>query len=542
MSAWRRVWVGPPLSGRLFALVLLRALVIVASFTWLAFAPLQVPQRRLVAGLLAAFLAYSLLLIRLLWRCPGRVLRWNLAVMAADMAFALALVHLTGGARSVFFLAFYLIAALQAYYYGLRRGVGVAAAASLLYLAVAWPTLSAAEWPDYALRVGLLLVTAVGLGVLAQVERRERDEIRRLNRELALREERIKDIVESLRDGVLVLDRARRVVECNRALADCLGRPREALIGRPVAEVCPVLGEPGPAAALDRLFEGEQPGFSLEAVVHESPVRGRVVLNVKGSVLRRQDGLAEGVVLLVEDATERVALEQATRQAEKLAAVGTLSTGLAHEINNPIGVITSRIELMLEEADALGLPAALRDDLAVLRRHALRVARITQALLSFARQSPAVKRPIDVNDVVEETLLLVGKQVTQEGITLQRQLKPGLPPVLADPNQLGQVLLNLINNARDAIDGRGEIAIETGPDPERPGWVRLQVRDTGCGIPEAIQARIFDPFFSTKPEGTGLGLSVSYGIVRDHGGVMTVESRVGAGTTFTVSLPQAAAG
>jgi PAS domain S-box-containing protein len=527
------------LPARVLALVLLRVLVILASFAWLAFAWPGLDHPRIVAAVLSGFLVHGVVLFALLWRRTEQVLRWNVAVMLVDMGFALALVALTGGARSVFFLAFYLITALQAYYCGIRQGVAVALGASALYLGVVWPTLEGPEWPDFVLRGGMLLLTGVGLGVLAEVEERERGKVRALNQELAVRERCITEILESLRDGVVVLDQSRRITTWNRAMAERFELPAGAVLGRPVVEVFPSLGEDGRPAALDRLFAGQAPGVTLERVVHERRPGEPRVLNIKGSVTRAHDGREPGVVLLVEDVTDRVAFEQSTRRAEKLAAIGTLSTGLAHEINNPIGVITSRIELMLEEAGAQGLPAGFREDLDVLRRHALRVARITQGLLSFARQAPGARAPLDLNAVVQETLLLVAKPAAKEGITLRPRLAPALPPVLGDANQLAQVVLNLVNNAREAIQGAGEIGIETDLEPARPGWVRLRISDTGIGIPEEHQAKIFDPFFTTKPAGTGLGLSVSYGIVKDHGGSLSVQSRVGAGTTFTLSFPGA---
>jgi signal transduction histidine kinase len=261
-----------------------------------------------------------------------------------------------------------------------------------------------------------------------------------------------------------------------------------------------------------------------------------VVQNLKGSLLR-QGGRPAGAVLLIHDITERVALERSARQAEKLAALGTLAAGLAHELNNPIGIISSRIEIMLLDADSEPLPREVVEDLRVLHRHAQRVARIAQGLLSFARQSPGQRGPVDLNHLVEETLLLMEKQVVKDGIVVKRSLAPVLPPVWGDGNALQQVVLNLLTNARDALERGGEIAVETASAPGRPGSARLVVRDTGPGIPPDVLPRIFDPFFTTKSGGTGLGLSISYGIVRDHQGTVDVQSRSGQGTTFILTFP-----
>jgi PAS domain S-box-containing protein len=523
------------------ALAILRAMVLVAVFSWYLFAPASV-DRRDVGLLIFGFLCYSLGIYALLWFQTWRTIRLNVLVMLLDVAFALAMVRLTGGAQSVFFLAFYLIVALQSYYYGLGRGVGVAVAAMAAYLVVVWPTLVPAIWADYAIRAAVLMLTAVGLGVLAEVEGRERLEIAGLNRELAAREQRIRNVFDSLRDGVVVLDGEQRVVGWNRAMADRYNVAEDEVLGRPFFEVFPNLAREGLEAALASLHGGHREEFRLERFEHETLRRGRVTLNVKGSALRSSRGDLEGVVLVVEDITERLALEQSIQRAEKLAALGTLSAGLTHEVNNPIGIITSRIELMLMEAEEQNISEGFRSDLQVLHRNAQRVAKIAQGLLSFSRVSTGEKRPVHVNQVVEETLLLLEKQLVKEGIALTRRLSEGLPPILGDENALQQVLMNLLTNAREAMTGGGEIAIETGPESHRPGWIRLSVKDQGSGIPAHILPKVFDPFFTTKPNGTGLGLAVSYGIVQEHHGTINVHSLPGRGTTFVLTFPALADG
>ncbi len=334
---------------------MLRGLVVVASIGWLAFAPPGAAAPRL-AALLATFALYSLGLLGLLWTRPDVALRLALPVLGVDLLFALLLIALTGGARSVFYLALYLIAALQAYYHGMRRGVAVAGTATALYLLVIWPTAVPAEWPDYAVRVALLLLAAVGLGVLGRVEAEERERIRALNRELAARERFTREVVDSLREGVVVLDRQGRITGWNRALELRCGIPASEALGRPFFDVFPGLGGEGLRAAVEGVAAGREEGFVLERLPCETP-RGRVVLDVKGGAVRGPGDGLEGLVLLVEDVTERVTLEESVRQADKLAAIGTLAAGLAHEVNNPIGVIGSRVELMLEDAERHGLPA-----------------------------------------------------------------------------------------------------------------------------------------------------------------------------------------
>jgi signal transduction histidine kinase len=226
-------------------------------------------------------------------------------------------------------------------------------------------------------------------------------------------------------------------------------------------------------------------------------------------------------------------------QEEKMLSLGRLAAGLAHELNNPIGVISSRIEIMLLDAEAQPVYGQLGEDLRVLHRHAQRVTRIAQGLLSFSRQSSGRRGPVDLNHLVEETLLLVERPIAKHGLKVTRRLAADLPPLWGDGNTLQQVVLNLLTNARDAIEGKGEITVETSRAAGEPDALRLVVRDTGPGIPPEALPRIFDPFFTTKAEGTGLGLSVSYGIVRDHQGTVDVESRPGEGTTFILTFPVA---
>jgi two-component system nitrogen regulation sensor histidine kinase GlnL len=484
---------------------------------------------------LLAFALYSAALIAALWHRPSTVLRLNMPVLAADLLFAFCLIRWTGGADSAVFLALVLICGVQAYYHGMARGLGVAVISGAGYLAVVWPTMEPSDRPHVAIHLLILVGTAVGIGILEQVERRERDAVSTLTGQVQAREQFIANVVESLSEGLVVLDLEGRVLTWNRSMRDRYGVEADEVRGRPFIECFPSYRREGLAEPLGRLLRGEIPSFVLEAVEHQTLRRGRAIQNIKGSLLREQ-GRAAGAALLVEDITHRVALERSARQSEKLAALGTLAAGIAHELNNPIGIISSRIEIMLLDAEAAPLPLEVADDLRVLHRHAQRVARIAQGLLSFARQSSGERSAVDVNDLVDDTLLLFEKQTIKEGIAVKRALAPGLPPVWADGNALQQVLLNLLTNARDVLEAGGEIAVETSFTSGHPSAVRLTVRDSGPGIPPDVLPRVFDPFFTTKPGGTGLGLSISYGIVRDHHGALDVESQPGHGTAFTVTL------
>jgi PAS domain S-box-containing protein len=520
---------------RVLALPFLRVLAVASGYVWVLLAP-DHPGRNAVHGVMLAFLLYSATIITLLWIRTAPMLRFHDLVLAGDLAFALLLIHLTGGATSTLFLALLVIAGLQSYYYGLSRGLIVSSVSAVAYLAVSWPTIDEVEGANMAIRLAVLIGTALGVGLLGDAEDRERRRVLTLSVDAEERERFIRSIVESLGEGLIVLDRQGRVTTWNRALETRYGVAAAEVVGRNLFEFNPELKREALVEPLERLLRGEIEEFVLDAMDHQTLRRGPVVLNIRGSLLRHR-GRPAGAVLLIEDITGRVELERATRQTEKLVALGTLSAGLAHELNNPIGIISSRIELMLLETDRQALPPATWEDLNVLRRHAERITRIVRGLLSFARQSGRATGPIDLNRMVDDTLLLVEKQVVKEGLTLTRRLAPNLPVIQGDATALEQVLMNLVLNAREALHGPGEIFVETDLAPGPPQHVRLTVRDTGPGIPPDILPRIFDPFFTTKSKGTGLGLSISYGIVREHGGNLDVQSEPGRGTTFVVSFP-----
>jgi signal transduction histidine kinase len=164
------------------------------------------------------------------------------------------------------------------------------------------------------------------------------------------------------------------------------------------------------------------------------------------------------------------------------------------------------------------------------------VARIAASLRSFARHTPGDRVPLDLNAVVEESVQLLQKPLAADNVLIVTRLDRTLPPILGDSTTLHQVLMNLLTNAREAMPGGGQVRLETGP-AERPGWIRLLVADTGTGIPAEEISKVFDPFYTTKRTGTGLGLSVTYGIIQEHGGTVDVQSRPGEGTTFVISFP-----
>jgi two-component system, NtrC family, sensor kinase len=255
-----------------------------------------------------------------------------------------------------------------------------------------------------------------------------------------------------------------------------------------------------------------------------------------GDLKRSRDDVEERSIKCEQAYLSMQAAQKKLIQSEKLAAIGTLVAGIAHEVNNPVGIIAARTDCMLMELKDKGHDPQYADDLMVINRQTNRIAEITRQLLAFARQAPAELNPVDINSIVEDTLFLVQKQFMKEDIRIEKHLSPKTPKVMADDNRIQQVLLDLLNNARDAMHGGGTIIVATANSGER---VEITIADTGEGIPEEVLDNIFDPFFTTKEvgKGTGLGLAVSYGIIQDFGGTIEVVSRRGEGSTFNITLP-----
>ena len=222
--------------------------------------------------------------------------------------------------------------------------------------------------------------------------------------------------------------------------------------------------------------------------------------------------------------------------SDRLSSIGEMYAGLAHEINNPLGIILTRVRFLLATAAERQFPPDLVQDFEVIDRHGSRIAETIRGLLAFARRTELEFAPTDVNGVIGEAVALVERPFARQGVGVELILDRSLPRVRASAQHLQQVFLNLVNNAHDAMPDGGTITLRTYRDGSR---LIAEVRDTGSGIPPEIQPRVFEPFFTTKDvgKGTGLGLAVSYGIVRAHGGDLTVESRQGDGAVFRVVLP-----
>ncbi|MBI1735364.1 MAG: two-component sensor histidine kinase [Candidatus Rokubacteria bacterium] len=224
------------------------------------------------------------------------------------------------------------------------------------------------------------------------------------------------------------------------------------------------------------------------------------------------------------------------QHSAKLVAIGEIYAGLAHEINNPLGIILSRVRLMRAGAGQRQITEELARDLEMIERHGSRIAQTVRSLLAFSRKTPFELGPTDLNEVVQDAVALVQRPFARQAVTVVSELEPRLPSVRGSRDHLQQVFLNLLTNARDAMPDGGMVTVRT---YARNGTVVGEVQDAGTGMPPEVQARVFEPFFTTKREGhgTGLGLSVSANIVSAHGGEIAVESAPGHGACFRVRLP-----
>jgi len=315
--------------------------------------------------------------------------------------------------------------------------------------------------------------------------------------------------------------------------------------GTPEAEVMPFAADrfADPAARTAFLARLQTDGAVVSYLLRMRRVDGSSVW-VEITARAEADGARLRVEALLRDVTERKKLDDQSRdlyqqllQAEKLAALGQTISGVAHELNNPLATILSWAERLSDKP----LDAPMRRGVDVILGEADRAARIVRNLLTFARKRQSTRTMIDVNQVIGDTLALRAYEHTLTNITVTAALAAGLPQVFADPHQIQQVLLNLVINAEQAMlsaNGRGSLVIRTWHNGDDESVV-LEVSDDGPGVPVEMQTKIFDPFFTTKDvgKGTGLGLTVAYAIVQEHGGHIRVESRPGRGASFVVELP-----
>jgi PAS domain S-box-containing protein len=339
-------------------------------------------------------------------------------------------------------------------------------------------------------------------------------------------------ILNNTQSLILVADTAGLISYANRRWYD-MGYEQKQLLGRPLGELVAPARRPILSEALSATLAGRQvDNLELQILRGDGRV-GHFSVNL--SPMRDEQSHVISLVVVMTDVTDAASLQSKLMHAEKMAAVGQLVSGVAHEVNNPLTAILGFADLLMENPE---LPESARKDLRVILQEAQRTKQIVQNLLSFARQMPPQRKPLQLNPILRRTVQLRSYDFQSHGVEVVEHLNPELPSVIGDSQQLQQVFLNILNNAYDAVGETGRPArIEIATAPMGTS-VEIYFRDNGPGI--SHPDRIFDPFFTTKDvgKGTGLGLSICYGIVREHGGEILCHNNTGGqGATFIVRLP-----
>jgi signal transduction histidine kinase len=405
-----------------------------------------------------------------------------------------------------------------------------------------------------------LLTTLAGYVSIAVENARLYNSLQRKVEEYERLKEFSENIVESINVGILAADLNDCVESWNTQIERLTGIPRDAALGRPLAELFPaelcemfdqVRGEtgvhniykfvlPAAAGAMAAASSGGNGHANGHANGHTNGNGNSTgpavhILNLAIAPLVSKDLRQIGRLIIFDDVTDRDELERRLVQADKLSSIGLLAAGVAHEVNTPLAVISTYAQMLAKQISEDEQKSKLLDKIA---KQTFRASEIVNSLLSFSRTSPTEFVEVDVSKVIQETLNLVEHQLKKSGVEVKLDAPPALAAVKGNAGKLQQVFLNLFLNARDAMDAGGTLTIHVRAEN---GFARIDVTDTGQGIAPEHLERIYDPFFTTKAarKGTGLGLSVTYGIVREHGGTIEVDSRLGAGSRFRVELPLA---
>jgi PAS domain S-box-containing protein len=358
---------------------------------------------------------------------------------------------------------------------------------------------------------------------------------KKTNQELKETRARYKSIInELIQEDVLVIAYDYRIMDINDSLLNKLGLRRKDVIGRYCYEIThrqdlPCSGEHHPCPLLQTMETGQP---SQTTHTHLDKDNNEIFYSIAIYPLF-ENGDFIGAIEISRDITKDINVQKTMMQQEKLASVGRLSAGVAHEINNPLTTILTTAMLIQEELDPQD---PNYQELETISKEALRCRKIVTSLLDFARQSEPSKKKNDLNKLILESIVLTKKQAAFKDVSLDYELADDIPPAFVDKGQIVQAIINLVINAIEATDPGGNIQVVSGYNPET-GWIEVQITDTGEGISPENLNKLFDPFFTTKEEGTGLGLAITHGIIEQHNGKIDVKSKVGKGTTCKIALP-----
>jgi len=431
-----------------------------------------------------------------------------------------------------------------AFVFGKRGGVAAAFAAALPYTVFAYysPLNHAGLKWDNALEVIMYFVVGVLFGALRDAEEGKTRELRSMSERLEdaykkLEERAIQlinvqdytqSILRSITSGVLTVGPDGSVTTINPAAERMLGVTEHDVVPRPIGAV--FADDGGLAEDVSKVLAGRLPLIlhELELVTLDG---NRIFVQAMTSRMRAVGGRILGAVVTLEDVSEINALTEQLIRADRLAAMGQLTAGVAHEVRNPLGVIRASVQLL---EDGVSDRDRIEQVAGVIKHEIDRLDRVIKALLDFGRPNRPTFAKVDIEEVLHDVLFFTTRFAKQSGVTISEEFEGNLPSVLADPDQLKQVFLNLLTNSVQAMeDAGGTIAVTTKLGGE---FVHIMISDSGPGIEESNLSRVFDPFFSTRNEGTGLGLTIVHRIIDQHNGHIEVSSGKGV-TTFRIRLP-----
>jgi PAS domain S-box-containing protein len=342
-------------------------------------------------------------------------------------------------------------------------------------------------------------------------------------------------INELIQEDVMIIGSDYRILDVNETLLNKLGLERKETVGRYCYEITHRLAMPCSGVdhkcPLEETLKTRKP--TMETHIHKDKDDKNVYYSISAYPLF-ENGEIIGAIELSRDITSDINTRQAMMQQDKLASIGRLSAGVAHEINNPLTTILTTAMLIQEDIDPKN---PMYEELETITNEALRCRKIVSSLLDFARQTQPAKKHHNINDIITECIRLTRKQAEFKDIKIRKALSEKVPELLLDKEQIQQALINLILNATDATEPGGKITVSTAFSPDNQ-FVTISVSDTGKGITDEVIDKIFEPFFTTREIGTGLGLAITHGIIGRHGGDISVQSQPDHGTTFTISLPR----
>ena len=483
-----------------------------------------------------------------------------------DVLLISGLINVTGGVRSDFSLFYYLSIIAASIILYRRGGIAIASVSSVLYgsmialdyyevVRIPSPEPAAVQMHDMASLLFSILMNITSFYLVAFLSSFLSEQIRQSREALRMKENDYhrletlhRNIIESISSGLVTIDKEKRITFFNRAGEVITGHAFSEVSGRNIEQVFPGLLQAAPVIR-NGACEDANPRSRFEISFQRSDKK-RIYLGFSKSVLKDSEGESQGEVYTFQDVTRLKEMEDQVKLVDRLAAVGRLATGMAHEIRNPLASMSGSIQVL---GQSLKLDADNKRLMDIVLRETNRLDQLLSDFVLFTHPDDRKKKEIDLNTVVMDTVELFLSNPNHSSISVVTDLN-GTIMLEADPHQLKQVLWNLFVNAHQAMSGGGELSVATriitvnelqdGMQTALAGrhsrsWIQLTIADTGCGIEKAYLDKIFDPFFTTKPRGSGLGLAIVFSIVESYKGVISVKSQKDQGSTFTILLPSA---